>query len=164
MPHDYESELDLLAWAERDQFVYYLTIAYMLTDPAAWPAFRRAVYGGVVAALSLRPAPTSAYPGPLALPRLPAGERVNCDQSRGRSTGDEDARCARWRPCRASRSPEPSRVACRSRHGGSGCRGCDAGQGVLVVAEHQPAVEEAVELLTCRLWQDRTAVACSEVA
>ena len=61
MPHDHASELDLLGRAERDQFVYYLTIAYMLTDPADWPAFRRAVYGGIVAALHParhRPAPT----------------------------------------------------------------------------------------------------------
>jgi hypothetical protein len=61
MPHDHESELDLLGWAERDQFVYDLIIAYMLTDPAEWPAFRRAVYGALVAPLTLRrhrPAPT----------------------------------------------------------------------------------------------------------
>jgi hypothetical protein len=68
MPHDHESELDLLGWAERDQFVYYLTIAYMLTDPADWQAFRRAVYGAVVAALTLRPAPTGPYPDPRASP------------------------------------------------------------------------------------------------
>jgi hypothetical protein len=59
--------LDLLGWAERDQFVYYLTIAYMLTDPADWQAFRRAVYGGIVAALTLRPTPTGPYPDPLVL-------------------------------------------------------------------------------------------------
>jgi hypothetical protein len=70
MPHDHESELDLLGWAERDQFVYYLTTAYMLTDPADWQAFRRAVYGAVVAALTLRPAPTGPYPDPRASPDL----------------------------------------------------------------------------------------------
>jgi hypothetical protein len=39
MRHDHESELDLLGWAERDQFVYYLTIAYMLTDPPTGPRY-----------------------------------------------------------------------------------------------------------------------------
>jgi hypothetical protein len=70
MPHDHESELDLLGWAERDQFVYYLTIAYMLTDPADWPAFRRAVYGALVAALTRRPASIGPYPDPRASPDL----------------------------------------------------------------------------------------------
>jgi hypothetical protein len=71
MPHDHAFELDPLGLAERDQFVYYLTIAYMLTDPADWLAFRCAVYGGIVAALTLLPAPTgppprpSGEPGPL---------------------------------------------------------------------------------------------------
>jgi hypothetical protein len=75
MSHDHASELDLLGWAERDQFVYYLTIAYMLTDPAEWPAFRRAVYGGVVA-LTLRPAPTGPDPDPRASPDLSRRRRA----------------------------------------------------------------------------------------
>ena len=38
---------------ERDEFVYYLTVAYMSVDPANWPAFRRAIHGALVAALYL---------------------------------------------------------------------------------------------------------------
>jgi hypothetical protein len=76
MSHDHASALDLLGWAERDQFVYYLTIAYMLTDPADWPAFRRAIYGGIVAALTLRPAPTGPYPDPRASPDLSRRRRA----------------------------------------------------------------------------------------
>lgn len=44
---------DLFAWAERDQFAYYLTLAYMSVDPDDWPAFRRALHGAVLAALYL---------------------------------------------------------------------------------------------------------------
>jgi hypothetical protein len=58
------------------KFVYYLTIAYMLTGPADWHAFRRAVYGGVVAALSLRPAATGPYPDPRASPNLSRRRRA----------------------------------------------------------------------------------------
>jgi hypothetical protein len=67
--------LDLLGWAERDQFVYYLTIAYMLTDPADWQAFRRAVYGALVAALT-RPASIGPYPDPRASPDLSRRRRA----------------------------------------------------------------------------------------
>jgi hypothetical protein len=43
----------LFAWVERDQFAYYLTIAYMTADPNDWPPFRRAIHGALVAALCL---------------------------------------------------------------------------------------------------------------
>jgi hypothetical protein len=76
MPHDHESELDLLGGAERDQFVYDLTIAYMLTDPTDRQAFQRAVYGGIVAALTLLPAPTGPYPDPRASPDLSRRRRA----------------------------------------------------------------------------------------
>jgi hypothetical protein len=42
----------------------------MLTDPADWPAFRRAAYGGIVVAPTLRPTPTGPYPDPRASPDL----------------------------------------------------------------------------------------------
>jgi hypothetical protein len=41
----------------------------MLADPADWPTFRRAVYGGLQAALGLAPPPpTGPYPDPRARP------------------------------------------------------------------------------------------------
>jgi hypothetical protein len=43
-------EHQLLRWAEREQFAYYLTLAYLSVDPSDWPAFRRAVHGALVAA------------------------------------------------------------------------------------------------------------------
>ena len=39
----------LFAWIERDQFAYYLTVAYMSADPTDWPSFRRAIHGALVA-------------------------------------------------------------------------------------------------------------------
>ena len=41
---------DELAWIERDQFVYYATLAFMLGDPSDWPAFRQDMLGALVAA------------------------------------------------------------------------------------------------------------------
>jgi hypothetical protein len=41
------------AWVEREQFAYYLTVAYMTADPNDWPSFRRAIHGALVAALAL---------------------------------------------------------------------------------------------------------------
>jgi hypothetical protein len=55
MIHQANGTPDLFGWIERDQYVYYLTIAYMLADPADWPTFRRAVHGGLQAALGLAP-------------------------------------------------------------------------------------------------------------
>jgi hypothetical protein len=43
----------LFAWVERDQFAYYLTVAYMTADPNDWPSFRRALHGALVATLYL---------------------------------------------------------------------------------------------------------------
>jgi len=43
----------LFAWVEREQFAYYLTVAYMSANPADWPSFRRAIHGALVAALYL---------------------------------------------------------------------------------------------------------------
>jgi len=43
----------LFAWVEREQFAYYLTVAYMSADPADWPSFRRAIHGALLAALYL---------------------------------------------------------------------------------------------------------------
>jgi phosphodiesterase/alkaline phosphatase D-like protein len=45
-----DDEHQLLKRAERDQFAYYLTLAYLTVDPSDWPAFRRAAYGALVAA------------------------------------------------------------------------------------------------------------------
>jgi hypothetical protein len=60
---------DLFGWIERDQYVYYLTIAYMLAGPTDWPTFRRAVYGGLQAALGIAPPPpTGPSPDPRARP------------------------------------------------------------------------------------------------
>lgn len=42
--------LDEVAWIERDQFVYYATVAFMLGDPSDWPSFRRDMLGALVAA------------------------------------------------------------------------------------------------------------------
>lgn len=39
-----------LAWIERDQFVYFATIAFMLGDPTDWPSFRQDMLGALVAA------------------------------------------------------------------------------------------------------------------
>jgi hypothetical protein len=51
MPHhDGESQL---RWVEREQFAYYLTVAYLTADPQAWLAFRRALHGAFVATLYL---------------------------------------------------------------------------------------------------------------
>ena len=41
------------AWVEREQFAYYLTVAYMSADPNDWASFRRAIHGALVAALAL---------------------------------------------------------------------------------------------------------------
>ncbi|MBS3939720.1 MAG: hypothetical protein KG028_02045 [Actinobacteria bacterium] len=47
----------------------YLTIAYMVTDPTDRPPFRRAIYGGLEAALGLAPPPpTGPYPDLRATP------------------------------------------------------------------------------------------------
>ena len=43
----------LFAWVEREQFAYYLTVAYMSADPTDWPSFRRAIHGALVATLYL---------------------------------------------------------------------------------------------------------------
>ncbi len=43
----------LFAWIEREQFAYYLTVAYLTADPQDWPAFRRALHGALVATLYL---------------------------------------------------------------------------------------------------------------
>jgi hypothetical protein len=43
----------LCAWIERDQFAYYLTLAYLTADPEDWPTFRRALHGALVATLYL---------------------------------------------------------------------------------------------------------------
>ena len=64
-----DGSCDQLDSIQREQFTYYLTIAYMVTDPTDWPAFRRAVYGGLEAALGLAPPPpTGPYPDPRATP------------------------------------------------------------------------------------------------
>jgi len=64
-----EGVCEQLDWIRREQFTYYLTIAYMVTDPTDWPAFRRAIYGGLEAALGLAPPrPTGPYPDPRATP------------------------------------------------------------------------------------------------
>ena len=49
---------DELAALERDQFVYYTTIAYMQADPTDWPALRHALLAALVAALGLWRPPT----------------------------------------------------------------------------------------------------------
>lgn len=41
----------LFRWVEREQFAYYLTVAYMTADPEDWLAFRRALHGALVATL-----------------------------------------------------------------------------------------------------------------
>jgi hypothetical protein len=43
----------LFRWVERDQFAYYLTLAYLTADPEDWPMFRRALHGALVATLYL---------------------------------------------------------------------------------------------------------------
>ena len=43
----------LFGWFQRDQFTYYLTLAYLTADPDDWPAFRRAIQGALVAARCL---------------------------------------------------------------------------------------------------------------
>ncbi len=48
--HDGEA---LFRWVERDQFAYYLTLAYLTADPEDWPTFRRALHGALVATLYL---------------------------------------------------------------------------------------------------------------
>ena len=48
--HDGEA---LFRWIERDQFAYYLTLAYLTADPEDWPTFRRALHGALVATLYL---------------------------------------------------------------------------------------------------------------
>lgn len=63
-PDGIDEQLD---WIQREQFTYYLTLAYMVTDPTDWPAFRRALYGGLEAALGLAPPrPAGPYPDPRA--------------------------------------------------------------------------------------------------
>lgn len=42
--------IDELAWIERDQFVYFATIAFMLGDPSDWPSFRQDMLAALVAA------------------------------------------------------------------------------------------------------------------
>jgi hypothetical protein len=44
---------ELFRWVERDQFAYYLTLAYLTADPEYWPTFRRALHGALVATLYL---------------------------------------------------------------------------------------------------------------
>ena len=39
---------NLFARAERQEFGYYLTVAYMSADPSDWPTFRRAIHGALV--------------------------------------------------------------------------------------------------------------------
>ena len=39
---------DLFVTAERQEFGYYLTVAYMSADPNDWPTFRRAIHGALV--------------------------------------------------------------------------------------------------------------------
>jgi len=39
---------DLFAMAERQEFGYYLTVAYVTADPNDWPTFRRATHGALV--------------------------------------------------------------------------------------------------------------------
>lgn len=39
---------DLFAMAERQEFGYYLTVAYMSADPNDWSTFRRAIHGALV--------------------------------------------------------------------------------------------------------------------
>lgn len=41
------------AFIERDQFVYYLTLAHQLSDPTDWPAFRRELVAALTAAWGL---------------------------------------------------------------------------------------------------------------
>ncbi len=43
----------VFAWVEREQFAYYLTVAYMSADPTDWSSFRRAIHGALVATLYL---------------------------------------------------------------------------------------------------------------
>ena len=43
----------LFGWVEREQFAYYLSVAYMSVDPTDWPSFRRAIHGALVATLYL---------------------------------------------------------------------------------------------------------------
>ena len=41
------------AFIERDQFVYYVTMAHELSDPSDWPAFRRELVAALTAAWGL---------------------------------------------------------------------------------------------------------------
>lgn len=51
-----------LAAIQRDEFVYYTTIAYMQADATDWPALRQALLGALVAALGLWRPPTQPDP------------------------------------------------------------------------------------------------------
>ncbi len=53
MPPVYCDNDGLFPWVERNEFAYYLTVAYMTADPTHWPSFRRAIHGALVAALCL---------------------------------------------------------------------------------------------------------------
>jgi hypothetical protein len=47
------TEEPLFEQLDRDGFAYYLTLAYMISDPGDWPSFRRAVHGALVTSLYL---------------------------------------------------------------------------------------------------------------
>lgn len=47
------TEEPLFERLDRDGFAYYLTLAYMISDPTDWPTFRRAVHGAMIASLYL---------------------------------------------------------------------------------------------------------------
>lgn len=50
-----------LAWIQRDQFVYYVELAYALSDPHDWPVLRQHLRRALTAASGLdHPAPASA--------------------------------------------------------------------------------------------------------
>lgn len=105
-----------LEWIRREQFTYYLTIAYMVTDPTDWPAFRRAVYVGLEAALGLVP---PLAPTPTRVPRQTPnrnGRRSRCWMRSATASTPPSTGSASPSPCGTAATNSPHSGAATPGH------------------------------------------------